>query len=107
MYKAYKYRIYPTKEQAAKFDQHFGCCRLVWNLALSVKIDAYKSAGKTVSRFDLEKQLLDLKNEFTFLKEVSYESLSNTLLNLDNGYKKFFNGGGFPKFKNTNDSFCF
>ena len=31
MYKAYKYRIYPNKEQQTKMNQFFGCCRFVYN----------------------------------------------------------------------------
>ncbi|MGM0771866.1 MAG: helix-turn-helix domain-containing protein [Halobacteriota archaeon] len=27
MLKAYKYRMYPTKEQQKMFSQHFGACR--------------------------------------------------------------------------------
>lgn len=35
MNKAFKYRLYPTKEQAALFNNTFGCCRKVWNLMLA------------------------------------------------------------------------
>lgn len=42
MLKAYKYRLYPTKDQAKKIDHSIGVCRLVYNLALEVKTRAYK-----------------------------------------------------------------
>ncbi len=29
--KAYKYRLYPTKEQIAFLEEHFGACRFVYN----------------------------------------------------------------------------
>ena len=32
MLKAYKYRIYPNKQQAELINKHFGCCRLIFNL---------------------------------------------------------------------------
>ena len=32
--RAYKYRFYPTLEQAAELTRTFGCVRKVWNLAL-------------------------------------------------------------------------
>ena len=34
MLKAFKYRIYPTKEQEKKIVQHIGGCRFVYNWAL-------------------------------------------------------------------------
>ena len=42
----YKYRLYPTTEQAVMFAKTFGCCRKVYNLMLSDKIESYKSTGK-------------------------------------------------------------
>ena len=50
MNKAIKYRLYPrlypTTEQAVMFAKTFGCCRKVYNLMLSEKIESYKSTGK-------------------------------------------------------------
>lgn len=34
MLKAYKYRIYPNKEQEIQIAQTFGCCRFVYNQTL-------------------------------------------------------------------------
>lgn len=31
MYKAFKYRLYPTGEQIVLLNKHFGCCRFVYN----------------------------------------------------------------------------
>lgn len=42
MQRAYKYRLYPTKEQKSRIDRTFGCCRLVWNNALHAAIEAYR-----------------------------------------------------------------
>lgn len=44
--KAIKYRIYPTTEQCVMFTKTFGCCRKVYNLMLSDKIEGYKATGK-------------------------------------------------------------
>lgn len=99
MLKTAKYRLYPTQAQKQQLEQHFGTCRLVWNLALEVKQRAWKSANINLTRYDLQKQLVDLKREFPWLYEVNSQSLLSVLLNLDNAYNQFFNGGGFPKFK--------
>lgn len=45
--RAIRYRIYPTTtEQIILFAKTFGCCRKVYNLMLSDKIDGYKETGK-------------------------------------------------------------
>lgn len=98
--RAYKYRIYPTAEQEVLLNKHFGCCRLVYNLALQTKINAYSSYGVNLSRYDLQFQAIDLKNEFTFLKECSSQSYCAELLHLDRAYRNFFRGKSkFPRFK--------
>lgn len=99
MYKAFKYRLSPNQEQEVLLSKHFGHCRFLWNLALETKTNAYLSAKVNYSRFDLQKQLVDLKKECEWLKEVNSQSLQSVLQNLDLAYKKFFKGAGFPKFK--------
>ena len=42
MNKAIKYRLYLTKEQKVMFAKTFGCCRKVYNLMLSDKINCYQ-----------------------------------------------------------------
>ena len=101
-YKAYKYRIYPNREQQELINKHIGCCRYVYNLCLEKKINAYKTSKKSISMFELKKLLPALKKEqeTSFLKEVNSLSLQAAIYNLDNAYKKFFKEKkGFPKFK--------
>ena len=107
MYKAFKYRLYPNQEQEVLLSKHFGHCRFLWNLALETKTNAYLSAKVNYNRFDLQKQLVDLKNECVWLKEVNSQSLQSVLQNLDLAYKKFFKGAGFPKFKSKHNKQSF
>ena len=100
MLKAFKYRIYPSKNQSVLIDKHFGCCRLVYNLALETRNDAYKSNEIYLSYYDLKKQLPALKKEFTWLKEINSQSLQNSLFNMDSAFRNFFQGRAkFPNFK--------
>lgn len=101
MLKTFKYRLYPTKAQKVLIEKHFGCCRFVYNLALETKKLAYLGAKVDIGRFDLQSQLVQLKKlkEYKWLNEVNSQSLLSQLLNLENAYKAFFKGGGFPKFK--------
>ena len=110
-YKAYKYRIYPNREQQELINKHIGCCRFIYNLCLEKKINAYKTSKKSISSFDLINLLPALKKEqeTSFLKEVNSLSLQAAIINLDKAYQRFFKEKkGFPKFKskrNTRQSF--
>ena len=93
--KAYKYRIYPTKNQQVLFNKTFGCVRFVYNKMLNDKKEYY----------DLHKETLKLtpakyKEEFEWLKEVDSLALCNAQLNLDDAYNNFFDKRAeFPNYK--------
>lgn len=99
MLKSFKYRLYPTEDQIVLLNEHLNSTRFIYNLALETKMNAYTSNKINLSRFDLSAQLVDLKNEAPWLKKVNSQSIQHTLIHLDNAYKKFFSGSGFPKFK--------
>lgn len=109
MLRAIKYELNPNKTQKELIKKTCGCCRLVYNIMLDRKINAYKEDGTKISAFDLMKQLTELKSEKTFLKEVSSSALQQAIRNLDAAYTNFFRkgGSGFPKFKKkgSKDSF--
>lgn len=98
--KAFKYRIFPQKEQIVLLNKHIGCVRFLYNLALETKQMAYAGNRVNLSCFDLIKQLPDLKEACPWLKEVNSQSLQQPIRNLDNAFTRFFKGqGNFPNFK--------
>ena len=100
MLKAYKFRLYPTHSQVEQFVQHFGAVRFVYNWSLEQKIKVYEIENKSLSRFDLNKMLPDLKNENEWLKNANAQSLQETNIDLESAFTKFFREKkGFPKFK--------
>lgn len=107
MLKAFRYRIYPDSDQKDFLHRHIGACRFIYNLALETKISAY-SSGISLSRYDLQVQLKDLKKECAWLKEVNSQSLLTELMHLDGAYLKFFKGlTKFPSFKKKTGSGSF
>lgn len=46
-YKAYRYRLYPNKEQQELINKHIGCCRYIYNYGLEKKIKAYQECKKS------------------------------------------------------------
>jgi len=100
MLKAYKYRIYPNNLQSELLNKHIGSVRFLYNLALETKQIAYAGNRINLSRYDLQVQLKDLKNELPWLKEVNSQSLQVALMNLDAAYLRFFKGQtSFPRYK--------
>lgn len=99
--KAIKYRLYPNEEQKQKFIQTFGCCRKIWNLMLSDKIDYYKANKKL-----LQTTPAQYKKDYPFLKEVDSLALANVQIHLQTAYTNFFRDKriGFPKFKSAKTS---
>lgn len=103
IFRTYKYRIYPTKKQEVFLAKHFGCARWVFNYGLTEKIAYYIKEKKTLSRFQIQKDIVKLKKQkaTSWLAEVTAQSLQCTLVNLDKAYTNFFRyKKGFPKFKN-------
>lgn len=101
MNKAIKYRIYPNKSQEELLQKTFGCCRKIWNLMLSDKINYYKETKKSLQRTPSK-----YKKEYEYLKEVDSLALANVQLNLQTAYKNFFRDKkiGFPKYKSAKKS---
>lgn len=104
--RAYKYRIYPTKEQATLIQQTFGCCRFVYNRMLSVQQERHKSNEKHLSKFDAFHYMTSIvKPEYPWLKDVDSTALMNSVFALDEAYNRFFRKlGGFPKYKSKRKS---
>ena len=105
MLKAYKYRIYPNKEQEEQIEKTFGCSRFVYNKTLSYRKEMYEKEKISVSKIDCNNYCnRELKKEYEWLKEVDKFALTNAIYNMDTAYQKFFKeGGGYPKFKSKHN----
>ncbi|MBE9170435.1 transposase [Pleurocapsales cyanobacterium LEGE 06147] len=100
MYKAYKYRIYPTPEQKVLLAQHFGNGRWFWNYALNLCEQTYRETGKGLTRNAIQKLLPELKKEHEWLGLCYSQCLQVVALNLSTAYKNFFEKrGGYPRYK--------
>jgi len=102
MLKSYKYRLYPTKEQKVFFAKTFGCCRFVYNKTLEAKRETYNKNKINLSCFDIISGFLkDLKNEYSWLYDVSSQALQQEVGHMCWAYKGFFEKRtSFPRFKN-------
>ncbi|NFS44951.1 IS200/IS605 family element RNA-guided endonuclease TnpB [Clostridium sporogenes] len=107
MLKAYKYRMYPNREQKLYFAKTFGCTRFIYNKMLADRIKSYeenKDLDIKQSKYPTPAQY---KKGFEWLREVDSLALANAQLNLDKAYKNFFRDKsiGFPKFKSKKSNY--
>ena len=102
--KAYKYRIYPNKQQEELIQKTFGCTRFVYNYYLDKRKEYYEKDKATFTYNMCSKDLTQLKKELIWLKEPDKDSLQKSLKDLDIAYQKFFKEhSGYPKFKSKKD----
>lgn len=99
--RAIKYRLYPTTEQKTLFIKTFGCCRKVYNLMLTDRIDSYETTGS----FGKQNPSA-YKKDYPFLREVDSLALANMYLILNKAFKSCFDKkrkkrNRFPKFKSA------
>lgn len=90
MEKAFKYRMYPNREQRILLAKTFGCTRFVYNHYLAKRRNAYEKDGITLSYSACAKDLVSLKKEYEWLKEVDSVALQSSVKNLDTAYINFF-----------------
>jgi transposase, IS605 OrfB family, central region len=106
MLKAYKYRIYPNKEQQIYLAKTFGCTRFIYNKMLADRIKSYNDNKDLDIKQIKYPTPAHYKKEFEWLKEVDSLALANAQMNLNKAYKNFFRDKsiGFPKFKKKNNT---
>ena len=109
MHKAFKFRLYPNKEQEVLIAKSIGCNRFVFNHFLAERKLFWEEENQTLGFNKCCLNLTQLKKELIWLKEVDSTSLQATLKDLDFAYQKFFKEKiGYPKFKskrNLNQSY--
>lgn len=108
---AYRFRLYPNKEQERIISQTFGCTRFVFNYYLSKRKEVFEETGKAMGYYACCKDLTALKRQqdMQWLQCVDATALQASLQNLDWAFQSFFrrvkNGDnpGYPHFKSKKD----
>ena len=115
MFKAFKYRLYPTKNQTQKLDWILDNCRILYNSCLLDRKHRYEQTGKGLTRIEQQKILVSDKKNIEFLNDIHSQVLQNVLLRVERAFQNFFRRvktgekPGYPRFKPDNryDSFCY
>lgn len=91
-HKAYRFRLYPNKEQEILIAKTIGCSRFVFNHFLNLWNEAYTETGKGLSYHACSAMLPKMKKEeeTIWLKEVDSIALQSSLQNLADAFSRFF-----------------
>lgn len=95
----YKRKLILTKAQQTRIDSWIGATRVIYNMCLEIRIEAWKNKQQNVHKYELQKQLKDLK-DYDWITDVPRQSLDLTIVRLDKAYLSFFKGAGFPQWAN-------
>jgi putative transposase len=105
--RSYKYRFYPTPDQAAELSRTFGCVRKVWNLALEARTSAWNLRHERISYVQSSALLTEWKRseDLTFLADVSSVPLQQALRHLQSAFDRFWDKQArYPRFKSRKKS---
>ncbi|MEX5706801.1 RNA-guided endonuclease TnpB family protein [Parafrankia sp. FMc6] len=100
--RAYRYRFYPTPEQAEQLARTFGCVRYVYNRALAERSRAWFQERCRITHAETDKMLTAWKRdpETAWLAEPSKGPLQATLRHLQSAFVNFWEKrAGYPSFK--------
>jgi putative transposase len=98
----------PTPAQARALEEILWRCRELYNAALEQRITAYQRRRVSVSRYEQEAELKEIRAEFPEYEAIHSHVLQDVLARLEKTYQAFFRRvqrgekAGFPRFKGRN-----
>jgi len=113
--KTFKYRLYPTRKQAASLQWTLDHCRELYNAALQERKEVYKYTGKGTTYNAQSAQLPEMKELRSEYKEIHSQVLQDVLKRVDKAFAAFFRRiqagekAGYPRYQGRNryDSFTY
>lgn len=106
--KTFKYKLKPTPEQERELDRVLMLCRQLYTTALEQRKTAYERCGVSLSRYDQEAELKDLRAEMREYAGIHAHVLQDVLARLDKAFQAFFRRiregqtPGYPRFHGRN-----
>jgi putative transposase len=103
--KTFKYKLAPTPTQERELARVLGLCRWLYNAALEQRIAAYRRAGVSLSRYQQEAELKDIRADMPEYAAIHSHVLQDVLARLDKTYQAFFRRvkagekAGFPRYQ--------
>jgi len=113
--KAFKYRLYPTRQQEQILVKTLALCRELYNASLEERTEAYRMSKVTITYNQQANQLPEIKELRPELNDIHSQVLQDILRRVEKAMKAFFRRvkagerAGYPRFKSFNrfDSFTY
>ena len=113
--KTYKYKLRPSRNVAARFDETLDICRELYNASIQERRASYRATGRGVTYLAQHRQLPEIKSERKDVAGVFSQVLQDVLRRSDKAFAAFFRRAksgqtpGYPRFKGKNryDSFTY
>ena len=105
MKKTFKYRVKLNKDTATKTTEILNLCRIVYNLCIEQRRNAWKFHKQPISTYSQIKQLPEMKKAFPEFKQIPSQSLQDIVERVDKAFQSFFRRiksgekPGYPRFK--------
>jgi putative transposase len=90
MYRTFCYPIYPTNDQISVLECWFDRLRLLFNGALQERKDAWRLLGKSISLYQQEKSLTEIRANDRDYAAISVHAERSVLKRVDRGMNQFF-----------------
>ncbi len=103
--KTYKYKLNPTPSHEREMGRVLGLCRWLYNTALEQRVTAWQRARVSISRFQQEAEVKDIRAAFPEYAAIHSHVLQDVLARLDKTYQAFFRRvragekAGFPRYQ--------
>lgn len=110
-FRAYRFRLYPSRELVAKFSETFRLCAELYNTALEQRIISYRY-GRSITYRMQQDELPDLRAGLSEFKRIHSQVMQDVLKRLDRAFKNYFDRldrrkrdkrirAGYPRFKSA------
>jgi putative transposase len=106
--KTFKYTLKPTPKQERQLEDVLWACRRLYNTALEQRITLYRQRRVSLSRYEQEAELKDLRADLSDYAATHSHVLQDVLARLEKTYQAFFRRllrgemPGFPRFHGRN-----
>ena len=108
MRRAFKFRMYPTRDQEARIREQFYQCRRLYNAMLEQRRTAWRSHHRNIGWAEQSRQIVDVARSLPEYQAIYSQVLRHTAKRLDLAFQAFFRRvrnqqtPGFPRFRGRN-----
>jgi putative transposase len=108
MFKAFVYRLYPSKSQGGRLEAVRETCRHFYNALLRERKDAYEQHGISITKTEQLRKVKVEKATSPYALDIHSHILQNVAADLDKAFQAFFRrvkageNPGYPRFRSRN-----